>query len=45
MIYINVNYEIVEEYNQDLTDSDLKQVINKKINNIIFFMKECNDAS
>lgn len=39
MIYININYEIIEKYNKNVTDVELKKIINQKLYNIISFME------
>ncbi len=43
MIYINVNYKIIEVYNKDLNDDSLKIVINKKMYNIIAILEQDHD--
>lgn len=43
MIYINVNYRIIEVYNKDLDDDSLKIVINRKMYNIITILEQDHD--
>lgn len=44
MIYININYEIIEKYNKNVTDVELKKIINQKLYNIISFMEVVEHA-
>lgn len=45
MILINIVYNVVEKIDDTITDTDLKEIINKKLLNIILFMETCTNES
>lgn len=45
MILINIVYNVVEEYKNDISNINLKKIINKKLLNIIIFMETLTNES
>lgn len=45
MILINIVYNVIEEYKNTVTDTDLKEIINKKLLAIILFMENCSNET
>lgn len=45
MILINMVYNIVENYKDNVTDTNLKEIINKKLLNIILLMESYNNEA
>lgn len=43
MSFINIIYNVKEIVNKTITDNDLKEIINKKLLNIILFMETCKN--
>ena len=43
MSFINIVYNVKEVVNKTITDNDLKEIINKKLLNIILFMETCTN--
>ena len=45
MSFINIVYNVKEVVNKTITDDNLKEIINKKLLNIISFMETCLNES
>ena len=45
MSFINIVYNVKEVVNETVTDDNLKEIINKKLLNIISFMETCLNES
>lgn len=45
MIIINISYNVIEKYNEARSDIDIRDIINKKLLNIIMLMEEVDDWS
>jgi len=43
--FINIVYNVKEVVNETITDDNLKEIINKKLLNIISFMETCLNES
>lgn len=43
MSFINIVYNVKEVVEKTITDSDLKEIINKKLLTIILFMETCTN--
>ena len=40
---MDIVYNIIEDYKNDITDTNLKDIINKKLLKIILFMESCTN--
>lgn len=42
---MDIVYNIIEDYKNDITDTNLKDIINKKLLKIILFMESCTNEA
>lgn len=42
---MDIVYNIIENYKSDITDTKLKNIINKKLLKIILFMESCTNEA
>lgn len=42
---MDIVYNIIEDYKKDITDTNLKDIINKKLLKIILFMESCTNEA
>jgi len=42
---MDIVYNIIEDYKSDITDTNLKDIINKKLLKIILFMESCTNEA